>query len=577
MPVFIVFLLVLGGIWFWSLGALPDDAPGTATLSAVEGQVSVKAPGANDFVLAKQGDEVAEGASIRTGSDGKATVSWYGDAESRIGPDSEISVLTAQDDSEAGATLRLKLVSGRIWSRVMRLLDLDADMTVETDDVVATVRGTSFDMEKKPAQATTLWVADSVVEASGATVVGPQDGFFVAEGNMASFGGAKPTTSVRPLSDEDRGTDWFKNNTKADEDFRSGKVARLLASLGADRAPANGIFHDMAEGSLALRQKFGSETMRQKLATRLLVRRLAFVKRTIQEGKSGLGYQEFARIDGEFRSRVAANDAAAQAARPAALLAQVLFRDVLPGDPAYRVKQQVEEWLPLVARKPADPLFARLLVIDSRLDEAAAETRAQAFDQAGQMIILARQGLTNADREIRNAKGVDTQALNRLRHLWKALSVRADGLDAGLKQAIAPPPALPTILIEDARPTSTATGTAPLAPSSTPVVTPAPTSTPVAPTQTPTPVSLQVQPSQATVGFDGSVSFRAVVVYDTGLTKDVTKTSKFVGSPMGYGALNGSVFTASQLKGTVVFTATYAEGGKTLQGSTTVTIVDTKP
>jgi hypothetical protein len=542
---------------------LPDVAPSNIVVSEVEGQVSVKAPQASDYVLIKQGAEIAEGSSLRTGSDGKATVSWFGDAESRIGPDSEIAVVAAQIDPDTGASLRVRLESGRMWSRVMRLLDLNTDMTVETNDVVATVRGTSFDMEKKPAQPTTLWVADSVVEASGASVAGPQDGFFVPEGSMATFGGLTPTNSVQPLTDQDRNTDWFKNNRQADADFRANKVKRLFDSLAVDRVPTTGVLHDITESAETLREKLASGSQRQVLAGRILLRRLAVVRRTIEEGKSGLGYQEFARLDGDLRDQISSNPEAAKSLRPAVLMAQVLYRDVLPSDPAYRVKQQLEEWLPLVARNSSDVLFARLLSIDARLDEASTEADALSFDQTGQMIILARQGLTNADREIGEAKGVDAPMHTRLRHIWKALSVRADALDARLKAALSPPPALPTILIDTTSTSTSANATTTT--TSTPPV-------PVAPTQLPKIVSLQIQPAQSVLAFGNSVTFSAIVVYDTGLTRDVTKLTKFQSNLQGYGALNGNVFTASQLQGTITFTGTFDESGQVFTGNSVMII-----
>ena len=86
------------------------------------------------------------------------------------------------------------------------------------------------------------------------------------------------------------------------------------------------------------------------------------------------------------------------------------------------------------------------------------------------------------------------------------------------------------------------------------------------------PVSLQIQPAQTTLGFGQQVVFSAIVVYNTGLTRDVTKLVKFSVSPPGYGALNGNSFTASQLAGTVSFSAAYTENNKTYSGSATVTI-----
>ncbi|MCC7522428.1 hypothetical protein IT407_01320 [Candidatus Uhrbacteria bacterium] len=84
LPLVIVFLILLGGIWFWSLGALPDENRALATVSEVSGTASVKT-----------GDTVESGTVITTGPDSSVVLSWFGSGETRLGPDSELLIETA--------------------------------------------------------------------------------------------------------------------------------------------------------------------------------------------------------------------------------------------------------------------------------------------------------------------------------------------------------------------------------------------------------------------------------------------------------------------------------------------------
>lgn len=560
----LVILLVAGGTWFWFLGALPDQPKAQAALSAVSGTVSVKAPGASDFTLAGPGTSLPEGSVIRTEADAMAVVDWFGEGESGIGPSSEVAVIRSLMGEEGSLRLRLRLAAGRIWTRVGRILDLEGDASVETSDVVATVRGTSFDLEKKPGQPTTLRVSDSVVEAAGATVGNIQDGFFVPAGSMASFGGPDRAARPLPISTGDRESEWFRKNQEADTRFEKEAFDRLQASLAADRLPESGWMRDLTLASQALHLRFVSADRRPDLAVRYFLRRLMVIRRTVEKGKSGLASQELARID------------ITPADRKAVLQAQRLFRDVGPDQGAYRIKQQMEEWLPLVARNQAERIFSRLFVISLRLDEAMSAFTLGKTDQAKQMLVLSRQGLANVEREARDAKDVDAATRVRLRHHWKALSVRADALDAAFAAAALPLPALPELPATPPLASGGATSTpaAPV-PTSTP---PIPTSTlPTPPAAKPVPTSLLISPVGSTIAFFQPVTYRAIVVYDTGLTRDVTKLTRFLVTPSGYGALNGNVFTATQLQGSLTVAATYTEDGKTVDGLTSLTVVDRLP
>ncbi|MCK9361446.1 FecR domain-containing protein [Patescibacteria group bacterium] len=569
LPILIVFLLILGGLWFWSLGSLPEEADARARIVAMEGSVNVISAEGTERV-ASQDMVLAEGETVMTGADGKATIDWFGSGETRVGESTTVILQRAQT-TEGTTQVRMRLEAGRVWSRVLRLLDLGSDVSVETGDVVATVRGTSFDVQKSSGGPTTIWVADSVVEASGATVGGASDGFFIPEGAMADFGTGARTTSTRPISQADRATPWFTRNREADGNFRAQTLERLKTSL-AGRTPS-GFSRDLTRWSEGLRIRFAGRERRLRLESRYLLRRLLEIRLMAEEGRSGLAYQEFARLDGELRNRLQANAENIQTVRPAVLAAQIMFRDVPPSSAAYRVKQQVEEWLPLVARHSAERLYARLMTIDARLDEASAAVDEAKEEIATQVLVLARQGLVNADRERKEAKDLEPAQTDRIRRVWKALSIRAEALDQRLKALDEPMPSPPAE--EVAAPTSTEPIVAPTSTEATP---PSVTSTqPVVPTSTPPvapkPVSLSLTPTALTIGFFERVTYRAIVVYDTGLTRDVSKAARFTASPTGYGALNGNVFSATQLQGSITINASYEEQGMTLTAASALTIV----
>jgi hypothetical protein len=574
-PVLILFLIAIGGVWFWSLGSLPREVVPQATVAETEGDVIVKSA-AGEPESAHVGMSLEEGATITTGPDGKVTLDWFGEGETRLGPSSELFVRTARPAEDEPLAIRLRLESGRAWTRVMRLLEIDADLSVETNDVVATVRGTFFDVETAPGTATTIWVADSVVEAAGATVAGSADGFFIPEGSMAEFGSGHHATTTRPLSDDDRATEWFQNNREADERFRNAALPHMKATLAAERVPSEGFRKTLSEWSERMRVRFASGQRRERLSDRYLLRHLMAIRRAAEEGKSGLAYREFARMDGEMKARMEA-EGSKREMRVMMQTAQRMFQDVQPASPAYRIKQQVEEWSMHAAHEPADRLYARLMMIGSRLDEAAHALDEEQPEAASQVLVLARQGLANVDRERRETQEMSTEHFERLRGVWKSLSVRADGLDARLKhlseppEIVVPPPSEEEGEPEAVEPTSTAP-LIPVVPTSTPTVPePQPEPEPKPPAK---PVSMTLTPGVQTIGFYERVTYRAIAVYDDGLTRDVTSAARFTMSPTGYGALFDNVFSATELRGTIVITATYEEAGVPLQGQATLTIVD---
>ncbi len=432
-PVVLVFILAFTGIWFWSLGSLPSDDVTIARVSEKTGGMQLvrdnQAPqeiGVDTALL--------EGDRITTGAEGSAILDWYGAGESRISTSTEIVIEKLGQTEDGNLLLVLRLESGRIWSRVQSLLDLDAQATVQTSDVIATVRGTSFDLEKHVNEPTTLWVSDSVVETSGASVASTGDGLLVLQGSMAKFGGAYRTTSTIPISASGTQTEWFLNNKENDKKFDAKNREKQRSSLGLGRAPASGLLRGLADLSQKLRGP--------SAGPRLIMRRLALIRDEAETGAEGKAADDFTRLERELRQQIDTAKPAIQASlRKAVRNSRKLFADVNPESPAYRYKQALEEISERFARTDAERIFLRLLAVNDRLDEGFMALENGNSDLAGSMAGIAEQSLTNLAREMKELKDKEGKAVM-VRSKMRALSARTALLRA---RANPPPVVLPEL------------------------------------------------------------------------------------------------------------------------------------
>jgi hypothetical protein len=163
----IAVFIVLGGgfVWFWSLSSVPTEGPSNVTLRVERSPVTVRAPGGTAFEEAMSGTVLAPGTTVKTGEGGEAVIVFFDQAETRLDANSEVTISIAERDpnDSTKSTISLDLGLGRIWSRVLRLFDLDSTFSVKTSSVVATVRGTAFDIRANADETTEVWVSDSAV------------------------------------------------------------------------------------------------------------------------------------------------------------------------------------------------------------------------------------------------------------------------------------------------------------------------------------------------------------------------------------------------------------------------------
>ncbi|PIP60170.1 hypothetical protein COX00_04565 [Candidatus Uhrbacteria bacterium CG22_combo_CG10-13_8_21_14_all_47_17] len=546
-----VFFVVLVGVWFWSLGALPAIVVPVTTLGEITGEVQVKAADAASFSSATSGEELHAGDTVKTGPTSSALIQFFNKAESKLDENTEYTILESNNGGANGdepMQVRVRLEAGRVWSRVLQIFDLDGQFVAETSDVVATVRGTSFDLEKLPSEKTKLWVAESVVDASSA---GNENAVFVAEGYSAEFGkGSSSTTGTQRLGNSIVESDWFHTNRAADKTFQDDNRNRLTESLALNRVPKAGLLKDVVRSSELLRERLASQASREALKLRYLLRKLAIIRRDVLDGNTGAALREYTRFENTIQTKVK-NTADAKQVRKVLVEAHRLFIDVLPEDPAYRLKQQLEDLIVQLSDDSESEFTARFIGVKARLDESAQLFDGNNFSAAKSTARVAKTALENLSRELPVAK-IDAGVQSKLMRVLLAYRVRTEALLQRIQEQKkkAQMPVLPSPIFVTSTDMLLSTTT---------------TTTTTTEPQTGACLALRVSasPNPVSVGTESVITVQAV--YADGHTADITKDSSIKTIGMS-GALQGNVFIAAQA-GSSHIEATASCGQETLTGS----------
>lgn len=146
-------------------GGDEEAAATVATLGDATGSVTIIRDG--EILTLTPFMALAVDDRIETGADGKAEIAWTGYGRTLIASNSKLTITAAENGDEAdGLMARIKLESGRIWTRLERLLSSGSSFEVKASNVVATVRGTSFGVGLDQPGQVELKVAESNVQVS---------------------------------------------------------------------------------------------------------------------------------------------------------------------------------------------------------------------------------------------------------------------------------------------------------------------------------------------------------------------------------------------------------------------------
>lgn len=120
-----------------------------ATLSVIEiispGVFEIDAENGNQKRELKTGDKLNNQIGVKTNKTGKANINLPDGSIVRLEPNTTMILDEAfYNEQSERIIVKLKLVTGRLWSKIISLGTPDSEWTVKTANAIAVVRGTSF-------------------------------------------------------------------------------------------------------------------------------------------------------------------------------------------------------------------------------------------------------------------------------------------------------------------------------------------------------------------------------------------------------------------------------------------------
>lgn len=248
--IIVILIAILGGIsfYFWQLQksnttiAQPNnntlqtinqptqvDTSATALLIVEKGQVAFTRAGNTKMIADEQ--EIAIGDEIKTQSNSTAIIIFPDNDILRMATNTEITLVTLTS-SDLESAVVIDQITGSTWSHVTPLLDRKRHYQVETPTLVATVRGTTFNVSIENSQDS--WVG---VNESQVGVMRKNDSSWV-EVKPGEFTAAKTNVSEAMYSEKMPesmlSSPWFKENINKDS-----AMQRLLSSEAKKPMPKN--------------------------------------------------------------------------------------------------------------------------------------------------------------------------------------------------------------------------------------------------------------------------------------------------------------------------------------------------
>lgn len=362
-------LLVVFGVlfWqFWSLGSVQSMGDPTFRLVIHEGAAVVKS-GNQVEKQASSGMEVGPGDVIRTGGSSRASIVAEGRSNLRLEGDTEVEVQDYVSSWDQGFVFRFRLNAGKTWSRVLKLLDLGSVYEGETDNVVATVRGTAFALEHAGPE-TQLYVGHSAVIAPifGSTM--GQNVFTLNEwSNFDQEGRVLLRGDISSSTWPD--LDWVADQKKADNNFVDSAKKKILETLSAGGGtPIDSWLFNLSRSSERWHLKFAGDEC-SSLSVKYAGRRLYHVYDLAVRGKSGLAFQHLTELEKELMDDEQQCTKRQDFAGPVGMML-LAFSGVTPEDDLYKLKLRFEDlYISLFEENSAEAFWAHALALDSRLDE----------------------------------------------------------------------------------------------------------------------------------------------------------------------------------------------------------------
>ncbi len=612
----VVVLAVVGGLNAWALSAPETRSAPAAAVTVDEGEAFIRHGGGSWEPVAADA-QVAVGDQVKTNVKSQATINFFDGASARLDENSEVVVreLTVDADNHALTRVDLGVTAGRVWSRIIKLMDRDAAYSVQSSSVVATVRGTAFVTDVTNPAGDVVQVVDGVVGVARMpdTLSEPkwEDVRAGEEAWMDKKGGRAAAAAVqrRAMTEKFRTSAWYRKNVAADDrflEFVKQKREQQLSTMGRvlPGAPRYGLmrFGERLRAALttdaAARRELLLQYQGRRFAEAVLLARAGktaamerawngyldgfrAMQRDMGNGRAAPQESRAAvkRMIGritEHRQLIAALDGGAVAV-PETIRARMIgdradtetiiaaleasFPDaVAPSSPQTFSPLEATPAEPVATSTPETPVVTNGNTNTNQPVPAPTNTNQPTAATPVSLAVTGTRNIMNVpdSQQFRAVLTMSdgTRSDVTTQAVWTLLGDPVGELVRGN---------LMTSAAGNATVQAVAMGL-----TGTYAVRVLP------PAQLATLQSLVVSPAQPTVKSGARQTFIATASYSDGTTKDVTSLTTWSLSSSALGTLAGNVFTATSsltFGGVVSLTAQYAEAGQTATGTATINVV----
>ena len=137
--------------------------PHAAEVTFLEGHAGHTPVGAASATPLKTGDQLTQGEIVQTESRSRLELRLDDKSLLRLGPGSQLKLTEANFASDGTRKLSVKLFFGNLWARVTSAVNGDQRFAVETENAVAGVRGTTFQVDARTDKSVLVRVFDGAV------------------------------------------------------------------------------------------------------------------------------------------------------------------------------------------------------------------------------------------------------------------------------------------------------------------------------------------------------------------------------------------------------------------------------
>ncbi len=141
---FLIAVLVIASLPVAGLSAAGRAQSAQATVTALDGTVTVQTGASGALRAAVSGEAVGVGDRVLTGDPGRALLTFFDGSEQELGPNTEVLLQALGDSPGGGLLIQIAQASGVTVNRVAQL-GQNSSYELQTPNTTAVVRGTVFD------------------------------------------------------------------------------------------------------------------------------------------------------------------------------------------------------------------------------------------------------------------------------------------------------------------------------------------------------------------------------------------------------------------------------------------------